>query len=67
MKKKELKSMDKTGLMKRLSEIKKEIMIERGQLRASSRATNPGKLKSLKREAARITTILRQRNKYDVI
>ncbi len=61
MKKRELKSLDDHELIKRLNEVKKELMIERGQLRASSRSTNPGKIRALKREIARILTIIRQR------
>jgi len=61
MRKKEVRAMDDEALKKRMSEAKKELMVERGQLRASSRASNPGKLGQLKREVARILTLLRER------
>ncbi len=60
MKAKEIKDLSKEELLSRLTEVKKNLFNLRFQ-KASGQLDNPMKIKNLKRDVARIETILREK------
>ena len=56
MKKKEIKAMKKEELKSKLEDLKKELIKEKSQ--AASNPKNPGKMKLIKKNIARILTII---------
>ncbi|MEM5797689.1 MAG: 50S ribosomal protein L29 [Candidatus Aenigmatarchaeota archaeon] len=62
MKTKELHSMDTKDLDKRLSELKLELMKEIGNVKRGRPIKNPGKIRVLRKDIARILTIKRQKS-----
>lgn len=56
MKKKEIKSLKENELKSKLDELKKELIREKSQ--ASSNPRNPGKMKLIKKNIARILTAM---------
>ncbi len=63
MKKKELKSLKTEELERRLEELKLELMKERGNIEMGGNIKNPGKIKVLRRDIARIKTFKKEREK----
>ena len=56
MKKSELKNMSKENMKTKISELKKELMKLQSQVARGTPPENPGKIRSLKRNIARILT-----------
>jgi len=56
MKKKEINALKEEELKNKLEELKKELMKERSQ--ASSNPRNPGKMRQLKKNIARVLTAM---------
>jgi large subunit ribosomal protein L29 len=61
MKKSRMREASDDELQKRLFDYQKELNAERGLLATGGRTSNPGKIRGLKREVARILTILHER------
>jgi len=60
LKAKEIRKMSKEDLMKKYNEMKDELMRERGISAMGGAPPSPGKIESLKRQIARIETVLRE-------
>lgn len=58
--KKELRKLSELELKKKLSELRLEILKERSNLGGANTPKNPGRIKQLKRDIARILTILNE-------
>ena len=63
IKKKQIKEMSTPDLINRYTELKLELSKERGQIAIGGSATNPGRVKELKRTVAKILTELKNREK----
>lgn len=61
IKKSKIREMTDDELKAKLFDFQKELNSERGMLATGGRASNPGKIRSLKVAAARILTILHER------
>jgi len=62
---KQLKDLKKEDLDKRLSELKLELLKEQGNVKMGRPIKNPGKIKQIRRNIARILTIRQQRKKEE--
>ncbi|MFB6145057.1 MAG: 50S ribosomal protein L29 [Candidatus Nanohaloarchaea archaeon] len=62
LKAQEIREMDEAELKEKLSDMKKEIVEERGQIETGGFADNPGRIKEMKKTIARIKTVLNERN-----
>ena len=60
MKVKEIRSMDITDLNKRLSEIRLDLMKEISNVKRGRAVKNPGRIKVLRKDIARILTVKRE-------
>jgi len=60
LKAKEIRKMSKEDLRKKYNEMKEELMRERGISAMGGAPPSPGKIESLKRQIARIETVLRE-------
>ncbi len=58
---KQLRTMSRDDLMKRYNELKEELMRERGISAMGGAPPSPGKIESLRRQIARIETIMREK------
>ena len=58
---KELRKMDEKELDKKLSELRLELMKERGNVEMGRPVKNPGRIRNIRRDIARILTIKRER------
>jgi len=58
MKKRELKAMSETDLKKNMKELQKELMKLRAQVARGTPPENPGKIRAIRRNIARILTFL---------
>jgi len=63
LKKKQLKTLTHADLLNRLNELKLELAKEKGQIKVGGSASNPGKIKDIKKTIARILTELKKREK----
>ena len=61
MKIKEIRSMDKKDLVKRLSELKLDLMKETANVKRGRPIKNPGRIRVLRKNIARILTIKREK------
>ena len=61
LKKKELKSLKSEDLERRLNELNLELLKERGNVEMGGNIKNPGKIKVLRRDIARILTWKKER------
>lgn len=61
MKKKDLKKQKNDELEKRLKEFKLELLKERGNIEMGGNIKNPGRIKHIRRNIARILTIKKER------
>lgn len=61
MKPKELRKLSKEELKKRLEELRAGILKERSNLGGGNVPENPGRIKKMKKDVARILTILNER------
>lgn len=57
MKIKEIRSMDKSDLSKRLSELRLDLMKETGNVKRGRAIKNPGRIRVLRKDIARIMTV----------
>jgi large subunit ribosomal protein L29 len=62
---KELKSLPQEELDKRLLEMKKELLKQSVQANSGANTQNPGKLREVKKNIARIKTIVKEREVKD--
>ncbi|MEM0160597.1 MAG: 50S ribosomal protein L29 [Thermoplasmata archaeon] len=60
---KEIRQLNKEDLAKKLDELRAELLHERGISSMGGAPYNPGKIKSLRRQIARIETITREEKK----
>ena len=60
MKTKEIRAMDITGLKKRLSELRLDLMKEIGNVKRGRSIKNPGRIKVLRKDIARMLTVKRE-------
>ncbi len=58
---KELRKMSNEELEKKLEELRRELLSIRGKIRAHITPDNPGRVREIKRNIARILTLLRER------
>lgn len=56
----ELREMDRNGRLERLKELRHELMQERGVQAMGGSTPNPGKIRTIRRQIARILTINRE-------
>jgi len=61
IKKSELKNLSKEEMKNKMFELKKELMKLRAQVSRGTPPENPGKIRSLKRNIARILTLQKQK------
>jgi large subunit ribosomal protein L29 len=57
----ELREMDVEVLKNKLAELKNELRVERGHIAGGGRATNPGRIKEIRRSIARVLTVLKEK------
>lgn len=62
MKVKEIRSMDKNDLNKRLSELRLDLMKEIGNVKRGRATKNPGRIRVIRKDIARIQTIKREKS-----
>lgn len=62
MKTKEIRSMDKTDMSKRLSELRLDLMKEIGNVKRGRAIKNPGRIRVLRKDIARMLTIKREKS-----
>lgn len=58
---KDLRDLSKEELQSRLGEFKKELLKLNAQVASGANVSNPGALQNIKRNVARVKTLLRQR------
>lgn len=56
----EIRNMNESELREKMSDLKKEIVEERGQIETGGFADNPGRIKEMKKTIARIKTVLNE-------
>ena len=61
MKAKEMTSMSPSDLEQKVVELKQELAKERASIVSGTRSENPGKIKKLRRDIARLLTIKKQK------
>jgi len=59
----EVRALDEKGIEEKLAQVKRELHEEIGLIARGGRATNPGRIKELKRTVARMLTIAHERKK----
>lgn len=62
LKTQEIRDMDESELREKMSDLKQELVQERGQIETGGFADNPGRIKEMKKTIARIKTVLNERN-----
>ncbi|MEK6909445.1 MAG: 50S ribosomal protein L29 [Candidatus Aenigmatarchaeota archaeon] len=62
MKTKEIRSMDKADISKRLSELRLDLMKEIGNVKRGRAIKNPGRIRVLRKDIARTLTIKREKS-----
>ena len=66
IKKKQMKEMSNADLNKRISELRLELAKERSQIAVGGSASNPGRVREVKRTIAKILTELNRRGEKTV-
>ena len=56
----EIRNMNESELREKMSDLKKEIVEESGQIETGGFADNPGRIKEMKKTIARIKTVLNE-------
>lgn len=56
----EIRDMDKDELKQEMTDLKQELVEERGQIEVGGFSENPGRIKEMKKTIARIKTILNE-------
>jgi len=62
---KDLKKLSEEDLEKRLKELKLELLKERGNIEMGGNIKNPGKIKVIRRDIARILTLNKEKKKIN--
>ena len=62
---KELRKLSDEDLEKRLKELKLELLKERGNIEMGGNIKNPGKIKVIRRDIARILTLKKEKKKIN--
>ena len=57
----ELRSMEIESLKGKLSELRNELRVDRGNVANGGKASNPGRMKELRKSIARILTVCREK------
>jgi large subunit ribosomal protein L29 len=57
----ELRTMESEALKNRLTELRNELRIDKGSVASGGKASNPGRIKELRRSIARILTVCREK------
>jgi len=57
----ELRQMEVEVLKNKLAELKNELRIDKGHVSSGGKASNPGRIKEVRRSIARILTILKEK------
>ncbi|QLJ52998.1 MAG: LSU ribosomal protein L29p (L35e) [Candidatus Fermentimicrarchaeum limneticum] len=57
----ELRQMDAEMLKGKLAELRNELRVDKGHIAGGGKATNPGRIKEMRRSIARILTILKEK------
>jgi len=60
---KELRKLKDEDIVKKLNELKLELLKERGNVEMGGNVKNPGKIKVIRRDIARILTLKREKEK----
>ena len=60
LKTEDIRNMSERELKEKMSDLKKEIVEERGQIETGGFADNPGRIKEMKKTIARIKTVLNE-------
>ena len=53
--------MESEALKNRLTELRNELRIDKGSVASGGKASNPGRMKELRKSIARILTVLREK------
>jgi len=61
IRKKEMREMDDSTLEKKLTDLRSELYSELGFIAAGGKASNPGRIREIRRTIARILTLRRER------
>jgi len=62
LRKKEMRALEEGALDSKMSDLRNELNSELGAVAAGGRASNPGRIKELRRTIARILTLKRERS-----
>jgi len=62
LRKKEMRALEEGALDSKMSDLRDELNSELGAVAAGGRASNPGRIKELRRTIARILTLKRERS-----
>ena len=57
----ELRTLESEALKGRLRELRNELRVDRGNVASGGKASNPGRIKELRRSIARILTVCREK------
>jgi large subunit ribosomal protein L29 len=57
----ELRTTETEALKSKLSELRNELRVDRGNVAGGGKASNPGRMKELRKSIARILTVLREK------
>ena len=57
----EMRQMEVDVLKNKLAELRNELRIDRGSVSSGGKASNPGRIKELRRSIARILTVLKEK------
>lgn len=57
----ELRNMEKEALRSKLSELRNELRVDKGNAASGGKASNPGRMKELRRSIARILTVCKEK------
>jgi large subunit ribosomal protein L29 len=57
----ELRSMGNDALKGKLSELRNELRVDKGSVASGGKASNPGRMKELRRSIARVLTICKEK------
>lgn len=57
----ELRQMEIEALKSKLSELRNELRVDKGHVASGGKASNPGRIKEMRRSIARILTVLKEK------
>lgn len=67
MKAREIREMDSENAKEKLAELRKELSKQKAVVASGTRPENPGQIRALKKDIARILTVLNQRKKEEEV